>query len=153
MSLIETIFASALLLVVFLAAVSFILQLRKSMVKVSNLRVQAVEFQKLATQISSDPKLFKINFDPSETSMCAALDSSKLPLAWNQDKVLPVADCSACPGRVGYVIQPFPISTVRGVYLVTFRFTHTELTKGETFKCDGADVLDAHQFQMIVSLK
>lgn len=152
-SIIEVLFASAALMIVFLAALSFANDIKKRSVLISSKRSYVGEYEKIANLIVSDPKLFKISFDPSEKSKCELLDQANLPIAWDHKNVYEVADCPDCPGRVGYIIQPYDTPTFRGVYKVTFRMTHTTLTKGQTAVCDGAEIPDSQQIELIVGLR
>ncbi len=152
-SIIEVLFASAGLMIVFLAALSFANDIKKRSVLISGKRSYVSEYEKIANLIISDPKLFKISFDPSEKSKCALLDQAKLPIAWDHKNVYEIEDCPDCPGRIGYVIQPYNIPTFRGVYKVTFRMSHTTLTKGQTAICDGTEIPDAQQIELIVGLR
>lgn len=49
---------------------------------------------------------------------------SNLPMAWSLTNDSKVADCTACPGRYGYVITAIP--GYGGLYLVSIRFTHID---------------------------
>ncbi len=153
MSIIEVLLASAAVLIVFLAAMSFALDIKKKSTLISSKRSYSKEYEKIANLIISDPKLFKISFDPSEKTKCILLDQAKLPIAWDHKNIYELQDCPGCPGRVGFVIQPYDVPTFRGVYKVTFRMSHTTLTKGQTALCDGVQIPDAQQIELIVGLR
>ena len=153
MTLVEVLFSTVALSIVFLAAIEFAANIRKQTVAASSQRSYFNEYQKIANLVMSDPKLFKITFNPTEAKRCSLLKSGQLPLAWDSKNVYPVDDCTACAGRIGYVIQPYDIPTLRGVYKVTFRITHTTLTKGKKVTCDGQIIEDSDQFETIVGLR
>ncbi len=153
MSIVEVLFASFALMIVFLAAMSFAVDIKKRTINISSKRSYVSEYEKIANLIISDPKLFKVSFDPSETTRCNLLDVAKLPIAWDQKDVYELEDCPNCPGRIGYVIQPYDIPTLRGVYKVTFRLTHTTLTQGLSAECNGAIIPNAQQIELIVGLR
>lgn len=49
---------------------------------------------------------------------------SNLPMAWSLTNDSKAADCTACPGRYGYVITAVP--GYGGLYLISIRFTHKD---------------------------
>lgn len=151
-SLIEVIVAFGILAIVTSSTSFMVLQLKKRVQQVITKRSSSIQFENLANAILANPKLFKVNFDPSEAAMCASL-ATALPLAWDKTAVYDVANCSWCKGRIGYVIQPLPISTIRGVYLATFRVYHPEDTQNSTATCNSVSIAGVRQFQMIVGLK
>jgi hypothetical protein len=102
--------------------------------------------------ILADPKLFKVNFNPDEKAACDALQAD-LPLAWDNNSIYDLADCPECKGRLGYVIQPYPIQSIRGVYLVTIRVSHPKLTENSVAICNGVATQGSEQLQLIVSLR
>ena len=153
MTIVEVLLASVALFIVFFAAIEFAVAIKKRTNTVTSQRSYVNEYEKIANLVMADPKLFKISFDPTEKKKCELLEQSKLPIAWDQKNIYDVADCQNCPGRIGFVIQPYDIPTLRGVYKVTFRLTHTTFTQGQTAQCDGQTIQDAQQLEMIVGLR
>lgn len=152
-SLIEVMVAIGLLGIVMSSTSYMVLHLKKRAQTVLIKRSGAIQFQNLANSILSDPKLFKVNFDPSEAAMCQTLGATNLPLRWDKSTIYDAVDCGSCQGKLGYVIQPFPLNTMRGVYLVTFRVYHPEETALSTAVCNGVTIPGVRQYQMIVGLK
>lgn len=60
-----------------------------------------------------------------DTAIEALLDSNDdLPMAWSLESEGPVAQCTNCKGRYGYVISQVPGQG--NLYQVKIKFTHTE---------------------------
>lgn len=76
----------------------------------------------IAENIRIAPETYQITFNYSEQAKEDLLDPSKLPMAWDKNKSVAADECKECPGRYGYIIQPF--ENYRGLYLVTLRLTH-----------------------------
>lgn len=62
--------------------------------------------------------------DTLVTSYIESALGSNLPMAWSLTTDSKVSDCTACPGRYGYVITAIP--GYGGLYLVSVRFTHKD---------------------------
>lgn len=152
-SLIEILIACAIVLIAFTSTMAFVLSIKKDTQKLLTSRSRSVQLQKIVQLLLADPKLFKVNFNPTEAATCAALKTADLPLGWNDNSINEVADCKGCQGRLGFVIQPFPLQTIRGVYLVTIHVTHPTITKGSMTICNGETLTGVEQLQMIVSLR
>ena len=56
------------------------------------------------------------------------LAEDKLPFAWSNSVITTPAECPSCPGRYGYLIQP--LSSFKGLFLVTVRLTNKDLFEG-----------------------
>jgi hypothetical protein len=78
----------------------------------------------LQTIIKNAPS-YQVNFDTSETHASSLLDPAKLPWAWDDDRVLPVDQCPACVGRLGFVLQPHVL--VPGAYRLRVRVKHPSI--------------------------
>jgi prepilin-type N-terminal cleavage/methylation domain-containing protein len=152
-SLLEIIVAIAIVLIAFSATMSFVLQIKKDTQRLLTSRSHSIQLQKVVQLLLADPKLFKVNFNATEPARCEALKTANLPLGWNDNSIDEVADCVGCQGRLGYIIQPFPLATIRGVYLVTIHITHPKLTKESITICGGETLTGVEQIQMIVSLR
>lgn len=152
-SIIELLVAMAIVVIAFTAMTGYVIGLKKQTQKILLSRSRSTQLQKVVQMIMTDPKLFKVNFDRSEKATCAALENSTLPLGWDGNSLADIVQCPGCLGRMGYVIQPFPLAAVRGVYLVTIRMTHPTQTLGVTTFCNGVAINNTDQIQMIVSLR
>lgn len=153
MTLVEVLVAAAIVVIAFVGVTSFVLAVKGKTHSLLISRSSSIQTQRLVQMLMSDPKLFRVNFDPSESSTCEVLRTSELPLAWDSENIYAVDECPTCAGRIGYTIQPFPIPIFRGLYVVTFRIGHPEITKGMSVMCDGAAIPDVSEIQMIVSLR
>jgi hypothetical protein len=71
---------------------------------------------------------YQKNFDGSEDWREKQLALDKLPLAWDQIKLVPVKECPECPGRMGFIIQP--MDGAPGLNRLTIRLTHNALLEG-----------------------
>lgn len=69
-------------------------------------------------------KMYQVNYFNSDEERERALAVTKLPMAWGNGVIADAKDCSACPGRYGFVIQAYP--NMKGLYLVTLRMTHKD---------------------------
>ncbi|MBX7232179.1 MAG: type II secretion system GspH family protein [Bdellovibrionales bacterium] len=153
MTMIELVVAIGLLTLVLSGSSILVLQSKRVVQSVTIKRSSSLQLNSLASSILSNPKLFKVHFDSRESYACSELATARLPLAWDKNTVYNLADCDWCKGRIGYVIQPFPIPTLRGVYLATFRVYHPEETAQSSATCDSVVIPGVEQFQMIIGLK
>lgn len=152
-SILEMLAAVVIVVIAFTATMSFVLSVKKNTQTLLSSRSRSIQLQKIAQLILADPKLFKVNFNPSEAAACEDLATSNLPLAWDDNKIDDIANCEGCLGRLGFVIQPFPVQSIRGVYLVTIRVAHPKLTTNASASCNGEIIEGVEQLQMIVSLR
>ncbi len=58
----------------------------------------------------------------------AQLQSLPLTWAWSAGRLVPVAQCRECPGKVGYLVQP--LADYPGLYSIVIRVTHPDLFAG-----------------------
>ena len=65
-------------------------------------------------------QIVQYSLDPS-----SLLNETDLKMAWSTKVEGPIASCTDCPGRYGYVITPIS-SSLGDLYLVTIVFTYTE---------------------------
>jgi prepilin-type N-terminal cleavage/methylation domain-containing protein len=70
---------------------------------------QQISFSRIEME-SSDPKL------------------NNLPLAWNDEVIVPVERCPNCSGRMGISARPHP--SLPGIFVVSVRLTNAELFHG-----------------------
>lgn len=73
--------------------------------------------------IVQNVSLYQKNFNLSAAQTEAMLNPQKLPIAWSQDTVVPVAQCPTCPGRLGFIIQPLTGNLI-GLNQLTIRITY-----------------------------
>ncbi|MCM2280918.1 MAG: prepilin-type N-terminal cleavage/methylation domain-containing protein [Bdellovibrionaceae bacterium] len=129
-TLVEVIVALVVLLIVIAASTQGLTQLRGVFGSLVTSRVRSQEVNNVIENLRNNITLYQINFDSSPDAREALLDPERLPLAWNNVGVFNVEECASCPGRLGYVIQPYPM--LRGVYLVHVRLTHKSM--GDTYQ-------------------
>jgi type II secretory pathway pseudopilin PulG len=67
---------------------------------------------------------YQVTYDTTEAVREKLLALEKLPGAWGPDKISFAKDCPSCPGRYGFIIQPY--DTYRGLYMVTVRISHND---------------------------
>lgn len=138
-SIIETLVAVAVSLIVMSGLLVGAFYIRKMS---SSVQVRSTEEKQIAQvieNIRSSVENYQVTYDASETAREAALQIKNLPMAWSSDVITTVAACKDCPGRFGFVIQPF--EGMRGLYIVTLRLTHREWTEG------------AKDYQFVVSVR
>lgn len=86
----------------------------------SNIIFEKVDFKAETTFLGNS------GFEEVQTSLKLCLVNNGL---------IPLDNYPTCPGRLGYVVAPLKVGTLtlRGLYKVTIRLTHTQLFPG-TFK-------------------
>ena len=119
-----------------------------------------LQVRNIAVSIASNLPNYQINYagQGTQSSACSYLAAGAgMPLRWNRSEVVSFSECNGnsahpCPeGQAGYIIEPFPNSSMRGLYLVTVRMYHPELTKGQTgVFCNGAD---SEEYQFVLGLR
>ncbi len=67
-------------------------------------------------------------FDPSNGVRDTLLSPASLPFAWDQHRVVPTSECSGCPGRMGFAVQP--MAGRQGLVRLTIRLTHRQFEGG-----------------------
>jgi cytoskeletal protein RodZ len=82
------------------------------------------ELSDIVENIRPNLSLYQINFNATAQARETALNQRDLPMAWAPGQITTAAACPGCPGRFGFVIQPFPDQT--GLYVLTLRMTNTE---------------------------
>lgn len=71
---------------------------------------------------------YQLSYDNNEANADIFLDPAKLPLGWSMNQLAPVAECSKCPGRLGYLVHP--LDGLPGMFRVVVRVTNPELFPG-----------------------
>lgn len=98
--------------------------------------------------IRPNVKMYQVNYLSSDQEREQALAIEKLPMAWGNGVIADKKDCSACPGRYGFVIQAYP--NMKGLYLVTLRMTHKDWVTEEE-NGSGKSVANFVDYQFVVN--
>lgn len=153
MSLLEVLVATVIVVTVMWGANGFVLSIKDRTKGLLTSRSSSIQTQRLVQMLMADPKLFRVNFDPTTAKTCEVLRTEDLPLAWDENNVYPVAECPTCAGRIGFTMQPYPLPIFRGLFVVTFRISHPLLTQGSAVTCNGTSVPNVEELRVIVSLR
>lgn len=138
----EVIVASVVLGIALTSLIGGITNLNKLRHRSQGLYGRDKQIAALLESVRSNVRSYRATFTDADAMIGAQsateamLDVAQLPMAWSNTEVTTVALCPKCPGRYGYVIQPFAVTTsgvrvsVPGLYLVTVRVTNSELFTG-----------------------
>lgn len=99
-----------------------LIQAQNQTKKTTETDVTDKQILEIAENIRIAPETYQVTFDYTGDAADRLLNPTSLPMAWDKNKSVPVAECPDCPGRYGYIVQPF--ENYRGLYLVTLRLTH-----------------------------
>ncbi|MFN7729884.1 MAG: hypothetical protein ACK5P7_12070 [Bdellovibrio sp.] len=138
-SFVETLIALGVSLIVMSGLVIGTYFIRKMSNTVQIRSTEEKQITQIIENIRSSVEKYQITYDDTEDARNKLLDIAVLPMAWNATTVTSKDLCKDCPGRFGFVIQPF--QGMRGLYVVTVRLTHT----------DWAEV--SKDFQFVVSVR
>lgn len=131
-TLVESLVGFALIGIVGMVFVGGLISLRNTTKSTIVMSSADKQINDIAENIKSGVENYQINFNYN-ASIGDVLEVSKLPMAWDSNRVAFRSECPECPGTFGYTIQPF--EAFRGLYKVTLRMTHTSWTaKGEPFR-------------------
>lgn len=97
----------------------------KQLNKVSVKSQKNIEFSNIIETIRMNIDYMQIHYDSSSVYLFSQMTKENMPWAIDLDKIVPASDCENCPGRLGYMIQPF--TGVRGLYKVKLKIYHKEL--------------------------
>lgn len=122
MSLVEVIVGLAAAILLMLMASVGVVQIGKLNKSVSTSIIENRQLSSILENVRRGVGQYQVHFANDNESKDIALRYDNLKMAWDSNLVLPAEECTECPGRLGYVIQPHP--TLNGLYLVTLRFTH-----------------------------
>lgn len=130
MTLIELLMASAafsILATAMLAGLSYIFRNQR---RVREMTTEDRMVSSLIANIRANLSLYQTNFTPANSADANGkpyVDDilKDLPIAFSDDVFLPAKECASCPGRMGFVLQPY--SNMPNLYKLTMRITHTEL--------------------------
>jgi hypothetical protein len=110
------------LLILLAATASY--QIAKVNSKVSTSIVENRQLLNIVENIRKGVSYYQIHFDDSPEIRNQVLATDKLIYAWSSQILANASECPDCPGRMGYMIQPY--REIPGLYLVTVRLTHKE---------------------------
>lgn len=128
-SFIEVMVGLAMITIVGSSTAYLLVKFKQSVNQVIVKSTKNAEFSNLIDTIRQNIDTMQIHYDSSSMMAISKLTKDNMPWAFDKDMIYPVADCSSCPGRFGYIIQPS--KTIRSLYDVTLRVYHTSL--GEKF--------------------
>lgn len=121
-SLVEAMVAIGLVSLVGFSLAVGIHQFRTLVAKSQVSQVVDRQINDIVENIRPNINLYQIDYSISETERLDALAIEKLPMAWDVGVMATAKSCPSCPGRYGYIIQPF--SGLPGLYMLTVRMTH-----------------------------
>ncbi|MBX2993918.1 MAG: type II secretion system protein [Bdellovibrionaceae bacterium] len=131
-SIVETIVAAAIGIIVISGLITGAYYIRKMSSTVQIRSTEEKQIAQVIENIRSSIETYQITYNDDdatpEDTREAALKIENLPMAWSADVITTAQECKNCPGRFGFVIQPF--ERMRGLYLVTLRLTHIEWSEG-----------------------
>ncbi|MDG0816354.1 type II secretion system protein [Bdellovibrio svalbardensis] len=136
-TIIESLVGLGLIAIVGFAFTGGMVALRNTTKSAVNLSATERQINDIAENIKSGVENYQVNYNYDQMGSMKnaneALQVESLPMAWDNDKVLPREQCPNCAGSYGYIIQPLEI--YRGLYQVTLRMTHKDwISKGEPFR-------------------
>ena len=132
-TLIETMIGASLMMIGIMAMTGVMTGMSKSSSQAKLKIGDSKQVQSLAESIRKDIGSYQIDFEHpvtmSQSESNAAIINkvlvpTKLAMAWDNNSIYPAHECPSCPGRYGFLIQPFQSSP--GLYLVTVRRTHRD---------------------------
>jgi len=123
-TLVEILVGIGISTVLILLAVNASYQLAKVNSNVSTSIVENRQLLNIVENIRKGVSYYQIHFDESPEIRNQFLATDKLNFAWSSQIIAKASECPDCPGRMGYIIQPY--REIPGLYLVTVRLTHKE---------------------------
>lgn len=130
-SLVETLVGLGIMVSSGLAIVTTILVVRGVGVEIETRSSEEKQIMQIVENIRTAPENFQIAFVTGDQDKETLLKPETLPMAWGNNMVAEASECEGCPGRFGYIVQPF--QGMRGLYVVTLRMTHASW-KEPTYK-------------------
>lgn len=121
-SLIETLVAVGLVALVGFSLAIGIHQFRGLVNKAQISQVVDRQINDIVENIRPNINLYQIDYTLDDAEREQALAVDRLPMAWDIGIMADARECPGCPGRYGYVIQPF--SSMQGLYTLTVKLTH-----------------------------
>lgn len=123
-AIIENLVSLVIILMATGALMSAIMVYRRVAHSVETQSSQEKQVLQIIENVRTGLENYQISFAVGDAERDRLLASSKLPMAWDAEIVTAKENCPGCPGRFGYVVQPF--EGMRGLYLVTMRMTHKD---------------------------
>lgn len=121
-SIVENLVALSLMVTSGLAIMTSILVVRGVGMEIETKSSEEKQILQIVENIRTSPENYQVAFLTGDLDKEQILRPETLPMAWGNNMVAEASKCAACPGRFGYVVQPF--SGMRGLYLVTLRMSH-----------------------------
>lgn len=128
MTFIEILVTTGLILVVIMAVTTSLRMSESFLNRIRNTRNRDRVVGSTLKNVVENIALFQKNFDTSDNWAQTMLNPKKLPIAWDDNTVTDAISCPACPGRMGFIIQP--VDGMPGLNRLTIRVTHTTLIQG-----------------------
>lgn len=136
-SLVEMMVAVAIMSIIFVSMMFMVQFAMDEKRRVMSKTIQEKILQSVAADLRADSSIYQKNFSPANIDNATILSDENLPYRWN-DHVEVMCDstadpqcCTACPGRMGYVIRP--ISGWPGMYMATVRLSSESITGGQAW--------------------
>lgn len=124
MSLIELIIASIIGMTSFFTVASGLRAMKEVSGQSLTRNTLDKRIMQLVEGIRDGIQLHQVDYNYTLENADKKLATNSLPMAWNNETVKEAKDCQSCPGRYGFLIQPF--DSMPGLYRVTVRFTHSQ---------------------------
>lgn len=126
--MVEVMVTAAILGMVALAAAESLRSIYKFTGRTKDARNRDRIVGSLVQNVTENISNLQKSYDPDSKVKEALLSPEKLPMAWDQSKVVSAELCPSCPGRVGFYIEALP--STRGLSRLTVRITHRTLIQG-----------------------
>lgn len=123
-AIVENLVSLVIILMATAALMTAIVVYRKVARSVETQSSQEKQVLQIIENVRTSMENYQISFALGDAERDRLLAVSKLPMAWDAQIVTAKENCGSCPGRFGYVVQPF--EGMRGLYLVTMRMTHKD---------------------------
>lgn len=142
MTLLETLVASAILAIGVMISIQAVSYVQKQTTQIKSTRAKDNIVTTLVNQLRSDIDQYQITFTPMDPKEALnALDDKPFSLAWDFAHLVPESLCTNCPGRMAYMITPLSTANLRGLYLVSIKLKHPEISQ------------DVIKYQFLISRK
>lgn len=115
----EVLVGMTVLLIGMLAFTSGIVLVDKQYNRIDYSRVHGELLSNLLGNIRADFNNYQVHFGLTKEEEERLLKAENLPIAWNKQGMLPAKECSACLGRLGFLI--FPMPNFPGMFVVKIR--------------------------------
>lgn len=122
-TLLEFLFTSSIVMIIVSALISAVVYVTKQTTRARVMVAQDRQVQAIMGNLRANLRLYAPISTPSTASSSAQTVKDKLanlPMAFSDSVLVPVEQCTECPGRLGFVIQPLDES-MPDLYMVTLR--------------------------------